>query len=109
MNKEQLYNFAISKLSNKKISNAQKATVRQLVDAGVIYSNAMKGEFRRGGYCVSEKDLSYMAECKKINEDSFGRKKPECNQTGLFWRWMSILALLAFLGSLAVEIVSLYW
>ena len=37
MNKDELFNYAISKLSNKKVSNSQKATVRQLIDAGVIY------------------------------------------------------------------------
>ena len=128
MNKEKLYNFAISKLSNKKISNAQKATVRQLVDAGVICNH---GNYR-------EYDEKYIRQFSStvnawgLNEDKFAsggytdeigdkfknaikipvmpcetkREKPECNQSGLGW-WAVFTA--AFLGSLAVEIASLCW
>ena len=36
MNKDELFNYAIGKLSNKKVSNAQKAVVRQLINADVV-------------------------------------------------------------------------
>lgn len=36
MDKDELFNYAVSKLKNKKASNAQKATIRQLINEGVI-------------------------------------------------------------------------
>lgn len=36
MNKDELFNLTVSKIKNKKVSNSQKATIRQLIEAGMI-------------------------------------------------------------------------
>lgn len=113
MNKEQLYNLAISKLSNKKISNAQKATVRQLVDAGVITKPSVKLCFKdKSGEDVSIEEIETLGgqTLTVVNRrNGFKlpeKEKPAKNKTGLGW-WIVFTA--AFLGSLAVEIASLCW
>ena len=59
------------------------------------------------GECVSDKDDGSDG-CKWVNLDNWEEKieKPAKNKTGLGW-WIVFTA--AFLGSLFVEIASLYW